>query len=454
MFEYSGGHGRGGIRVDAAHQWVSTTAGRIAPDPYSWMQAIHWVGGSGLYTPSRTHGPKWGETTVRIAQEMAALKECRPGVAYLARKLGLSERTVQYHLDMLREAGLLVYRVKGSRITGTVRQASEFERVIPAEFDTALGIRTVGEGVQRRPVGIAEEHRKTIGNLAKKAARKVRRKRSRKSSSARSRCTPMQGGTSGSSSAAGTHSPSESKLASGSRKSPTPKKPKRARRTLNRVGRRYQLARELIQQVRWLSGASTQRIAWIVKDVADAGWTAHEVIAWLDTTPEPEHGTRRPSGLLGYRLKGVTGMPGWQTKDQRAAAVETIRESRRAERDRHDRGPAGGWDMSNCQEANSPAVRRIYSEAMTEVRRVLQQRQEQEAPVEELFTIDSTAPQTVDIEGFSRELVIDMRAAAEKDPAMVLTTIDSIGERDARRLYTNRLVDQVLADHDRAGAAV
>jgi DNA-binding transcriptional ArsR family regulator len=437
------------IRVPAASQWISTTAGRIATDPYSWMQAIHWVGGSGLYTPSRTHGPKWGETTVRIAQEMSALKECRPGVAYLARKLGLSERTVQYHLDMLREAGLLVYRVKGSRITGTVRQASEFERVIPIEFDQALGIRTVGEGVQRRPVGIAEEHRSTIGKLAKKAARKVRRKRSKKSPSARSHCTPMQGGISTSSPTALTHSPSESKLASGQDDSPTPKKPKPAKRTLNRVGRRYQLARELIQQIGWLAGASTPRIAWIVKDVADAGWTAAEVIAWLDTTAQPEHGTRRPSGLLAHRLRGVAGLPGWQTPAQRAAAVETMRESRRAEHARHDRGPAGGWDFTNCQAPESRAARRTFDEAMADVRRVLQQR---EAPVE-LFTIDAEAPQAaVRIEDFSRELVIDMRAAAEKDPAMILNSLESIGERDTRRLYTNRLVNQVLADHELIGA--
>ncbi|NUP35745.1 MAG: helix-turn-helix transcriptional regulator, partial [Streptomyces sp.] len=412
----------------------------------------HWVGGSGLYTPSRTHGPKWGETTVRLAQELSALTECRPGIAYLARKLGLSERTVKYHLDMLREAGLLVYRSKGSRITSSVRQASVFERVIPVEFDQALGIRTIGEGVQRRPVGIAEEHRNTIGKLAKKAAQKVRRKRSRKSSSGRGRCTPMQGGTSGSCSAGRIHSPSESKLASGSRKSPTPKKPKRAKRTLNRVGRRHQLARELIQQVGWLTGASTNRIAWIVKDVADAGWTAHEVIAWLDTTSEPEKGTRRPSGLLGYRLKGVTGLPGWQTSEQRAAAVETMRESRRAEHARHDRGPAGGWNFTNCEEPTSPAVRRIYDEAMADVHRGLQQRQQQDAPDEELFTIDTDAPTAVDIEGFSRELVVDMRAAAEKDPAMVLTAIDAIGEPDARRLFTNRLVDRILADQNRIGA--
>jgi DNA-binding transcriptional ArsR family regulator len=437
------------IRVPDTHQWISTTAGRIAPDPYSWMQAVHWIHGSGLYTPSRTHGPRWGETTIRLAQELSALKECRPGIAYLTRKLGASARTVKYHLAMLREAGLLAYRMKGSRITGSIRQASEYERIIPLEFDTALGIRTVGEGVQRRPAGIAAEHRSTIGTLAKKAARKVRRKRSKKASSTRGRCTPMQGGTSTSSTAGGTHSPSESKLASGSRKSPTPKKPKRAKRTLNRVGRRYQLARELIQQIGWLAGASTPRIAWIVKDVADAGWTSAEVIAWLDTTAAPQHGTRRPSGLLAHRLKGVTGMPGWQTPQQRAAAVETMRESRRAEHARHDRGPAGGWDLTNCQEPQSPAVRRTFDKAIANIRRVLQQR---EAPVE-LFTIDTEAPQAaVRIEDFSRELVIDMRAAAEKDPAMILNSLESIGERDTRRLYTNRLVDRVLADHNRIGA--
>ncbi|MGW5690304.1 transcriptional regulator [Streptomyces asiaticus] len=438
------------LHVAPAQQWIGTTTGRIAPDPYSWMQAIHWVHGSGLYTPSRTHGPRWGETTIRLAQELSALKECRPGIAYLTRKLKVSARTVQYHLDMLREAGLLVYRVKGSRITSSIRQASEFERVIPVEFDTALGIRTVGEGVQRRPIGIAEENRGAIGKLAKKAARKVRRKRSRKPSSSKARCTPMQGGTSTSSPTALTPSPSESKLASGQDDSPTPKKPKRAKRALNRVGRRYQLARELIQQIGWLAGASTPRIAWIVSEIADAGWTAAEVISWLATTAEPEHGTRRPSGLLAYRLKGVTGLPGWQTPAERAAAVEAMRESRRAEHARHNRGPAGGWDTSNWQESGSRAVQRTFTEAMANVRRVLQQ--QQDAPDEELFTIDTEAPQTVRIEDFSRELVLKMRATAEQDPGLIFNSIEAIGEPDTRRLYTNRLVNQVLADHAPIGA--
>lgn len=193
--------------MPSAHQWLHATTGRIATCAHSWMQAVHWIAGSGLYTPSRAHGPKWGATTIAIAQEIAALKECRPGIDYLARKLKVSVRTVKYHLGMLREAGLLVYRSKGTRIRGGGNQASVFERIIPIQFDTALGIRTVGEGVQRRPVGAAEESRTLLGKLAKKAARKARRRPRRKSSSAERRCTPMQVGTSGTFSADRTYSP-------------------------------------------------------------------------------------------------------------------------------------------------------------------------------------------------------------------------------------------------------
>ncbi|KFG02568.1 hypothetical protein IQ62_01225, partial [Streptomyces scabiei] len=291
--------------MTAASQWLHATTGRIATCPHSWMQAVHWVAGSGLYAPSREHGPKWGPTTIAIAQEIAALKECRPGVDYLARKLKVAERTVQYHLGILREAGLLVYRSKGTRIHGVGGRASVFERVIPTAFDEALGIRTIGEGATRRPVGAAPEARTLLGKLAKKAARKTRRARRRPSrtpASDQGRCTPMQGGTSTGSSTAGTHSPSEAKLASGSSQSPTPKSSKRGQRTLNRVGRRYQLARELIQMVPWLSRASAPRIAWIIRHAADAGWTALEVQAIAEWEPVHADDARRPSGLLAYRL--------------------------------------------------------------------------------------------------------------------------------------------------------
>lgn len=348
----SNGPGRGGdLQVVAAHQWVSTTAGRIATCPYSWMQAVHWVAGSGLYVPSRSHGPKgMNATTLVIAQELSALTECRPGIDYLARKVQLSERAVQYHLDMLREAGLLVYRSKGTRVSGSIRHASVYERVIPAEFDEALGIRTVGEGLERRPVGIAEEGRKLIGKLAKKATRKVRKKGTKRTQGSRTRCTPMQGGTSTSSTTADTHSPSESKLASGEADCPAPKKPKRGPRTLNKVGRRYQLARELITLVPWLAGASVPRIAWIVRHVADADWTAREVQAIAEMGgPLTAGDVRRCSGMLAHRLKGVHLL--YTTAVQRERLVIDWQDSRTQEHARHDGYAAldGGSDRIAAQ---------------------------------------------------------------------------------------------------------
>lgn len=420
----------GRLIVAPAHQWLHATTGRIATCAHSWMQAVHWVAGSGLYTPSRTGGPKFGPTTVAIAQELSALKECRPGVDYLARKLKASVRTVKYHLGMLREAGLLVYRSKGTRISGVGGRASVYERVIPACFDTALGIRTTGEGATRRPVGITEHGRTVIGKLAKKAARKARRRPRSKSSSAERRCTPMQVGTSGTSSADRTYSPPESKLASGTRKSQHPKKAKRGQRTLNKVGNRYKLGREATTTIPWLHGASVPRISWVLGEFADAGWTVREVQAVAESIPMPAYGVKRPSGMLADRLRGKAGM----TKTMRDAYVAMWEESRAAAKDRHtgydDLGPG----------PKSPAARRAWDEAFNEI----QARLAPEMPETELAPLAS-------IDDLTRQEVIDLRAEAMARPEVVLDMIQQIGERDTRRLYTNRLVDQSLTLERLAG---
>ncbi|MGW7320011.1 transcriptional regulator, partial [Streptomyces sp. NPDC054865] len=296
--------------VPETSQWLSTSSGRIAGEGYSWIQAVHWVAGSELYQPRRhrSHGPRsFGPTTVYIAQLLSELSPCRPGIDYLMRRTGLSERAVEYHLQMLRETGLLAWIVKGTRVSGGPAQASEFARMIPPEFDIALGIRTVqrdeGAPAYTRAVsGIAECGRELIPKLARKASRKVRKPRSKTSSktpargaregagqvvgtavSGDGRCTPMQVGTSGPSSAATTSLPSETTdVASGKSESSTRRKSdKQARRGINSVGRRYQLASELIREIPWLGRASTPRIAWVVRHVADAGWSAAEVQAWL-----------------------------------------------------------------------------------------------------------------------------------------------------------------------------
>ncbi|MFJ6661592.1 transcriptional regulator [Streptomyces sp. NPDC091377] len=442
--------------VPEASQWLSASAGRVALDGYSWMQAVHWVAGSGLYKPRRhrSHGPRsFGATTVRVAQELAQLFPCRPGIEYLVRRTGLSERSVEYHLGMLREAGLLAWIVKGTRVSGGPAQASEFARMIPVEFDAALGIRTVqrdeGAPAYTRAVsGIAEAGRELMAKLAKKAARKVRKPRSKTSSKSPAkasvrgaeqggvtavsdevRCTPMQVSTSASSTAGDTSSPPESKLAGGKHESPTPKKSKAkagGRRTLNKTGRRFQLAGELIRQVPWLAKAARPRIAWVVREVADAGWTADEVIAFLDCADAPQQ-VRRPSGLLAQRLESPLRL--WPTAEGRARAVEAYRESRRAEHARH-----AEWEGSDGP--TSQFVARLFRETRARV-----SRHDQPARLLYTLTVDDVPPQPPKL---SEDERIDMYAAAQKDPSLVTSIAAAHGETYARYVFGDDVVDLVL----------
>ncbi|MFJ3198572.1 transcriptional regulator [Streptomyces griseoviridis] len=439
--------------VPEARQWLSVSSGRIAGEGYSWMQGVHWVAGSGLYEPRRyrSHGPRsFGPTTVRVAQELAQLLPCRPGIGYLVRRTGLAERSVEYHLQILREAGLLAWIVKGTRVAGGPALASEFALMLPPEFDAALGIRTVqrdkGAPAYTRAVsGIAEAGRKVMAELAAKAARKVRKPRAKKSSKASGRgaeqagvtgvsdvvrCTPMQVGTSASSTAGTTSFPPESKLASGKSDSSTPKKPKAktgGRRKLNAVGRRFQLASELIRRVPWMGRAAVPRIAWILKDVADGGWTADEVIAFLDCGDAP--GTvHRPSGFLAERLRMATIL--WPTAEGRARAVEAYRDSRRAEQTRHTEWEGSGGPTSQ-------SVARLFREAHAKVR------WHDRPPVQLLYTIsvDNDVPATPP--ELSEHELIDLRAAAQKDPGLIRSIAAAYGDDCARHVFETHLTDPV-----------
>ncbi|MGH8920264.1 MAG: helix-turn-helix domain-containing protein, partial [Actinomycetes bacterium] len=233
-----------------AGQWLSTTTGRITSDGYGWMQAVHWVAAGGHYRPRRAHGPAFGDTTVRVANELVRFTPCRPGVDHLSRRLGLSERTVQYHLQMLRQAGLLAYVQRGTRVRAQGRRASEFARTIPAAFDRCLGVRVIGAGVRRRPVGIAESGRPEMAALGRKAVRTARRRRPRP---VPARCTPKGVAPLGTSPTGHTRLPSEAELGDGKSPHTATSNP----RPLNSVGCRFRLAAELIRRVGWLGGCST-----------------------------------------------------------------------------------------------------------------------------------------------------------------------------------------------------
>lgn len=440
-----------GLFVPEASQWLTTTSGRVALDGYSWMQAVHWVAGAGVYEPRRhrSHGPRsFGPTTVRVAQELAELFPCRPGIEYLVRRTGLSERSVEYHLQMLRESGLLAYVVRGTRVRGEAARASEFARMVPLEFDVALGIRTAGEGAGRRMTGIAEAGRELIAVLSKKAAQKVRKRRAKRSSKApvkgskggaregvvtavsdEARCTPMVGSSRSVFSAGTTSFPSENKLASGQSDSPTPKKVNRGRQKLNSVGRRFQLAGELIRQVPWMGRAAVPRIAWILKEVSDAGWTADEVIAFLDLGEAPER-VHRPSGFLAGRLASAVAL--WPTAEGRARAVQAYRDSRRAEQARHQE-----WE-GHWQAPTSESVRRLVAEAF-----IPRQQQPVDDAQGEVLT-ERTEIDDLDQEQRQELLAMAKEEFERGETTLVMGSVETYGQAAAARLYGADLVHRVL----------
>ncbi|WP_324604334.1 transcriptional regulator [Streptomyces anulatus] len=464
--------------VPEARQWLSTTAGRVALEGYSWMQAVHWVAGSGLYKPRRhrSHGPRaLGSTTVRVAQELAQLSPCRPGIEYLVRRTGLSERTVEYQLGMLREAGLLAYVVRGTRIRGAAAQASEFALTVPPEFDAALGIRTVlrddtAPEYTRAVCGIAETSRELMAKLARKAARKVRKPRSKAASKSGSktsgkgvrrgadqgpvtavsgevRCTPMQVGTSAVFSAGRTYSPPEDKLASGEAKSPTPKKSTKqagGRRKPNKVGRRYQLAKELVLELDWLRGCAVPRIAWVARNVADAGWTLADVRAWLHMRGEVTR-VRRGSGLLAVLLAGAETV--LDTPVKRADAIEQLRGSQEAAR-RHRIEQVRARSERYDGDWTGPTSYRVQQEvaaAFAKVREVATGGRAALTDHQDLVPDTESMPIRSGVQGLQDEEIVQARNDARQrlmmgDTSPITVAVETLGREEAEQLYGPALV--------------
>ncbi|WP_164837406.1 helix-turn-helix transcriptional regulator [Streptomyces sp. B29(2018)] len=370
-----------------------------------------------------------GDTTLRLAGVLARLTECRPSVGNLAKWLELSPRTIKYHLGLLRETGLLAYRSKGTRVRGIGGRASEFMRTIPAAFDDSTGLKTAPSSTLiRRVVSFGDQQTGLLKKLYAAARRQIAiaRKsgaRGRRRTSTPS-CTPSVASTSRSSSAGTPFFPPESKLVSG--KSTSPISQQRSSRRLNIVGRRYRLATQLVRRVGWLHRASVARTAWIVRNVSDAGWTATEVIALL-SMEAPAQRIHRPTGFLANRLKYASQL--YDTPEKRRTLVTWWEHSRRAERERHT-----DWDGA-WQRPTSIAVTRDVEYAVAQLRH---HRHFGTPP-----TSDTSSRLPLDIDGLSREQVIDLRVAALKDPALVRGAVLTRGELFARRLYTSELVDQV-----------
>ncbi|MEV6581470.1 hypothetical protein AB0M92_25285 [Streptomyces sp. NPDC051582] len=145
-----------------ADQEIGTTASRRTRRG-DFLRAATWA------ITQRLH-PKAGDTTLRVARDLAARLNADGHVAYcrdtMFKRLGISRRTLERHIAVLRELGLLVWALHGTRTNTRPAGSGEwagtatiYAAVVPRAWDDALGHRVSGHGYHARHIGFTEHGR-------------------------------------------------------------------------------------------------------------------------------------------------------------------------------------------------------------------------------------------------------------------------------------------------------
>ncbi|MEW2527522.1 hypothetical protein [Streptomyces sp. NPDC047071] len=194
----------------------------------------------------------------------------------------------------------------------------------------------------------------------------------------------------------------------------------------------------------WLRGCVVDRIAWVARGVADAGWTVAEVQGWLHLRGGAGR-VRRGSGLLAVLLAGAEQV--LDTPAKRADAVarwhgaqEAARRHRieqvRVRAEKHD----GAWQApSNC------AVRRAVEAAFAQAREAAAVRRQEHGPGSE----EQAAESVLGVRDFAEAEVARARAEASAwlvagDASVVTVIVDSMGRASAEQLYRSDLVERAM----------
>ncbi|WP_101253843.1 cell wall protein [Streptomyces barkulensis] len=374
-------------------QEATTTASRRA-QPRPWRRVVRWLVDAGLH-------PRASATTVRVAEDLARRMDYIEGraiydLAGTAARLGLSEPTVKRHVRILRELGALVWLEHGSRrnlhLPGQkyTATATVYGAAVPLCFDEAMGHRLEGAGYSdRRVVGVTGAGRERSVAEAQRAADACRPAHD----------PPSPGGYRGVGKAGvsgGVKDPPRAACPTAS----SPKKTTSRRRTGRSTGRpAWQVARDIAiaRQVRprvaWTQREGLRRLAYSLRPLIDAGLNAEAIAVelhswWLDWRPQ------QPAGFITAELR---------RRDARAAVAGPV-------------CPTGPTE--EFLEAGVAADDDGQEPGIGEGR--------------------------VRLEDLPREAVVALRSAALEDPDLVVTAVEELGLRDARRLYTSTLVDRAL----------
>ncbi|MFJ5779920.1 hypothetical protein [Streptomyces sp. NPDC093094] len=203
------------------------------------------------------------------------------------------------------------------------------------------------------------------------------------------------------------------------------------------VGRRFQLARELTQELDWLRGCSVPRIAWVARTIADAGWTTADVQGWLHFRRGNITQVRRGSGMLAALLAGAENV--LDTPEKRAIVVEDWRAAQEAARRyriqqvrARTKRFEGGWQ--------APSSRAVQRKVETAIAQVSETPGGGHEPDQSQAPDDLAAPFEMSTQEHD-----DLRATAQGqlmqgETDLITGTINVMGHQAAERIYGSDLV--------------
>ncbi|MGV2918190.1 hypothetical protein [Streptomyces alfalfae] len=248
---------------------------------HDFLRATQWAVASGLW-------PRINATTLRIAHDLADRMNADGHVAYgrlaMARRLRVSRRTIDRHVAHLRDIGLLVWVVHGTRkntrpphLPGWAGTATIYAATVPPAWDTAMGHRISGTGYQARLVGFTAAGRKSA---IAEAGRRSRTKSIR-------RDPP---------SCRGNHVLRKAKVRGGKTKTP------KGRVTSGEAAAAVALAAWVRPRVPWLQSEGLRRLAFALRPWMACGFSREELVVeftswWLNWRP------RSPAAYLMARWR-------------------------------------------------------------------------------------------------------------------------------------------------------
>ncbi|MEV0746945.1 helix-turn-helix domain-containing protein [Streptomyces sp. NBC_00184] len=386
---------------------------------------MEWLVEAGLHRRA-------GATTLAVARDLAGRMDYRLGfVLYdlerTAARCGVSVATVKRHVRVLRELGVLVWRRHGSkrnlRLPGRsyAGTATIYAATIPPVYDEEMGYRLEGVGYGARVVGVTDPGRARAVDAFRTAGHPVDNSDvDRPSSGGRAPHSPGSrhdvpkadpsgrlNYTSRERATSATASTLQGPRGWGGGRGPAAGRGWRDRSPRPSKSGNRPLSRHPLQVARDIA------VARQVRPLIDRGLGAHDIAAEL-------HGL-----ALDWR-------------PARPAAYITAALNHDGRTDGPDRRVVQGHAVAPPSAAFSRAVAAV---------------RESSAEVAEAVALAGADGPLPGVDGLTREEVIELRSAAVADRGLILVALENLGERETRRLYTNRLVDRVLAESGGASPA-